>query len=52
LFHPRRHAWEDHFHWQASIWSGRRPLAELLFECWVLTRQIRSCCVPPKETQH
>src|SRR5829696_2494356 len=22
LFHPRRHAWEDHFHWQGALSSG------------------------------
>jgi len=22
LFHPRRHAWEDHFHWRGSIYAS------------------------------
>jgi hypothetical protein len=33
LFHPRRHAWEDHFHWQGLYLAGKTATGGVLFEC-------------------
>jgi hypothetical protein len=26
LFHPRRHKWESHFHWQGPVLHGKTPI--------------------------
>ena len=41
LFHPRRHAWHDHFEWRGVLIAGRTPIGRTTVEVLDLNGEAR-----------
>lgn len=41
LFHPRRHKWHHHFHWQGPILIGRTPIGRVTINVLAINHPFR-----------